>query len=319
MIKDIILSWGLMALFSGCSGTEVKSDTVNWNAHVPFVAEYEGNFTRENNTYRKDPEVLGALLLEESSGVAPSIKNSGKLWTHQDGGNGNYIYLIDGQTAEILCTYRVAGAPNIDWEDMETVLDPETGKSYIYISDTGDNDQKRTSVAVYRLEEPLFENADKGKVLTTDEASLERYGFQYSDGSKDTEGMFVDRFSGDIYLITKRDEFSRLYIIPYPYSGSSLNKAFFVGSLGFKEVSAATANIPGDKFIVRNRQVLFYWEKRAGEKVWEIFKRAPERLPYSGEVQGEAVCFDKDNNYYTTSEKAGYSVYPPVYKYSKKQ
>lgn len=321
--NSVPILWSLAYIFLalGCSKEEVEREdsngSYNWENHVPFDVDYEGHITPENTAYQSDPVVLGPLLLEESSGVAASVNNSGMLWTHEDGGNGNFIYLVDGTTAEILCTYRITGASNTDWEDMEVVADPETNKSYIYIADTGDNDERRSTSIIFRLEEPVYTENDKGKTVQTASSALESYPFRYIGGSKDVESMFVDRDSKDVYLVTKRDERSRLYIIPAP-SMSSSNRAYHVGNLGFKEASAATANHNGSKFIVRNRQYLFYWERQNGEKIWEVFKRTPQRLPYFGEVQGEAVCFDAQDNYYTTSEKGDRPADPPVYKYLRK-
>lgn len=309
---------GVFSIACSKNTNKEAGNRYDWEKHQPFVSDYEVSFIPDNNLYVTDPVVLGELKLEESSGVSASVNNPGKLWTHQDSGNGNILYLIDAATAEILCTYRISGATNTDWEDMEVTTDPESGKAYIYISDTGDNDQKRATVTVYRLEEPVYTEADKGKTVSTPVTTLQRYSFRYNNGSRDVESMFVDKDTRDIYFVTKRDAHSQLYILPYPYQSDNINKAYHVGNFGFKEASAATANSRANKFIVRNRQYLFYWERKAGEKIWQTLQRIPERLPFTGEVQGEAVCFDAQDNYYTTSEKAGYPVYPPVYKYIKK-
>lgn len=320
-VKITSILFVLLVFFAGCSKNETPdNDGANdgpydWSRHVAFAADYDVTIMPENTSYVSDPVVLGPLLLEESSGLASGINNPGLLWTHEDG--GNLLYLLDGTTAEILCTYRITGAVNTDWEDMEIIRDPATGKSYIYIADTGDNNERRNTSVIYRLEEPVYTAADKGKTIATDQSILERYVFRYSDGSKDTESMFVDKDTKDVYLVTKRDSQSRLYIIPTPESTSS-STAYFVGTLGFREASGAAVNSNTTRFIIRNRQHLFYWEKQTGEKIWEIFKRTPQRLPYTGEVQGEAVCFDSDDNYYTSSEKDVSPVYPPVYKYLKK-
>ncbi|PRD46717.1 hypothetical protein C5745_14020 [Sphingobacterium haloxyli] len=289
-----------------------------WESHKPFEAEYEVQFLERNIIdYEMEPINIGPLDLEESSGVAASISNPGMLWTHEDSGNGNYLYLVDASNAEIVCRYRVSGASNRDWEDIELVTNPVDGKHYLYIADTGDNDERHGTSTVYRLEEPVYTEADKGASVPTG-TEIERYVFRYPDGPKDVESMFVDPESSDIYLITKRDAMSRLYVLPEPNEDKGVATAYFVGTFGFSQASAATMNRDANKFIVRNRQNLFYWERRSDEKVWEVFLREPVLLPFVGEVQGEAVCFDEEDNYYTTSEAGGYPVSPPIYKYVKR-
>src|SRR5688572_18319451 len=59
---------------------------------------------------------LNAKKLSELSGLAASANNSGMLWTHNDSGNGNDIFLID-QKLNIKLTCKLKGVINRDWED----------------------------------------------------------------------------------------------------------------------------------------------------------------------------------------------------------
>ncbi|MCL7988825.1 hypothetical protein M8998_12820 [Sphingobacterium sp. lm-10] len=314
----------LSLLFLGCGENSPVIDgdgdnpSHNWSNHTPFQGDYFADLLPITNRYEAEPTILGNLQLDEASGISPSVKNEGMFWTHEDSGNTNFIFLINSN-AEIVCRYRVTGTNNIDWEDIETVIDPETGKSYVYISDTGDNAQRRAVSAVYRVEEPVYTAADFGQTIDLDRSMIQRYTFSYPDGSKDVESMFVDPSTKDIYFVTKRDVLSRIYIMPFPYQEGAGNQTYFVGEFGFREASAASLNLQADKLIVRNRQNLFYWERNTNEAIWEMMSRTPQRLPYQGEVQGEAVCFDKYDNYYTVSERAGLPQYPPLYKYTRKQ
>ena len=55
--------------------------------------------------------------LRESSGVAASRAHAGVLWTHNDSGDGPYLYATDlrGHDRGFLL---VPGAEATDWEDM---------------------------------------------------------------------------------------------------------------------------------------------------------------------------------------------------------
>ncbi|SNS22496.1 TonB-dependent receptor [Belliella buryatensis] len=79
--------------------------------------------------------------------------------------------------------------------------------------------------------------------------------------------------------------------------------------------SITTTNLQGDKVLIKNRQEIFFWERQLGETMVEMLARTPVRAPYIGEPQGEAICLDPNNNYYTVSEELNSSTPPNLYKY----
>jgi hypothetical protein len=70
--------------------------------------------------------------LDETSGLVASQMNSGVLWTHNDSGDGPFIYALSAQ-AEVLCTVRVQNATNRDWEDIAHGPGPKPGTDYLYV------------------------------------------------------------------------------------------------------------------------------------------------------------------------------------------
>jgi hypothetical protein len=161
--------------------------------------------------------VLGRLedpAINESSGLVASRATPGLYWTHNDSGDGPYIYAFDERGAR-RGTWRVRGASAIDWEDIAAGPGPN-GSSYLYISDTGDNDDRRKEVIVYRVKEPIIKPADsssnKLKPLVTDDAEVIR--LNYPDGAHDAEALLVHPVTGDIYIVSK-----------IPFGNSSVYKA----------------------------------------------------------------------------------------------
>src|SRR5829696_10367652 len=73
----------------------------------------------------------------ESSGLVASRSTPGAYWTHNDSGDGPFIYAF-GSVGEPLGVFRVAGAQARDWEDIAAGPGPDRGKSYLYIGDIGD-------------------------------------------------------------------------------------------------------------------------------------------------------------------------------------
>ena len=91
--------------------------------------------------------------ISESSGLVASRSTPGAYWTHNDSGDGPFIYAFDTRGSS-LGTFRVTGAQARDWEDMSVGPGPQRGKSYLYIGDIGDNQKARAEIIVYRVLEP---------------------------------------------------------------------------------------------------------------------------------------------------------------------
>ena len=136
---------------------------------------------------------LGSLPSEinESSGLEIGNK-PGTYFTHNDAGNAPELFIIDAK-GKLLATLPVAGADNIDWEDLT-----KDTQGNIYISDTGNNSNKRTHLKIYKLRQgnPTqvstinFEYADR-KAGTADKSNFEF----------DCEALFWYR--SKLYLVTK--------------------------------------------------------------------------------------------------------------------
>jgi hypothetical protein len=161
---------------------------------------------RQTETYGP-PRVLGTIqdpAINESSGIIASRTTPGLYWTHNDSGDGPYIYALDEHGAR-RGTWRVRGASARDWEDIATGPGPQAGVSYLYIGDTGDNQGGRAEVTVYRVKEPTVKPTDssssKRKPLVTDDAEV--IHLQYPDGAHDAESLLVHPKTGDLYIISK--------------------------------------------------------------------------------------------------------------------
>src|SRR5207248_3297632 len=86
------------------------------------------------------PRLLAKLAdarITESSGLAASRTTPGVLWTHNDSGDGPYLFAID-RKGNTLARYRVPKADNVDWEDIAIATGAD-GKPILYIGDIGDN------------------------------------------------------------------------------------------------------------------------------------------------------------------------------------
>jgi hypothetical protein len=153
------------------------------------------------------PSKLGFLThkeINESSGIVASRTTPGLYWTHNDSGDGPFLYAIDERGVH-KGVWRVSGATARDWEDIAAGPGPERGTNYLYIGDIGDNRGTRAEIKVYRVREPLVTPADakssKTNPIPTENAETIR--LRYPDGDYDAEALLVHPVSGNVYIVTK--------------------------------------------------------------------------------------------------------------------
>jgi hypothetical protein len=144
--------------------------------------------------------------LTENSAAAMSFGQPGVFFTINDSGNDPLLFALDTAGAD-RGVWRVQGATNVDWEAasvgpcganraiIPAVAMPD---ECVYIGDTGDNSEKRTSRVIYRVPEPRAQRAG-----FTGDVEAEALRYRYPDGAHDVEAMYVPP-NGEIYLITKR-------------------------------------------------------------------------------------------------------------------
>lgn len=295
-----------------------EPDQQFWENHTPFKTAYNPLNLSFTEDFESTSLLMGEVNIAEASGIAWSIKNPGTIWAHNDSGNTNELFLLEAATGKTLCRFQVTGSINLDWEDMEVSTGPVDGESYIYIADTGDNFELRRNYTIYRFIEPVYDPAFEGKSIPLENHGLDRIRFDYPDGSHDTEAMLVDPSTKDIFLITKSDVVSMLYVVPYPQPINELFPIFKAGEFSFRRATAANSSTDGKKVVIKNREVIFYWEKTGDESMIELLSTNPKKAPYLGEPIGEAICFDPENNYFTLSEKpkslAPVNLYKYIYK-----
>ena len=159
---------------------------------------------RDSENY-SEPKIVGKIKtkeIDESSGLAASKCTEDVFWTHNDSGDGAYIFALDSK-GEKLATYKVKNAVNDDWEDIAEIKD-SNGECFLYIGDIGNNSRTKTVQTVYRVKEPTDFSKDSSKKnpLMTDDA--EAFKFSYPDIRHDAETLLVHPQTGEIYVITKR-------------------------------------------------------------------------------------------------------------------
>lgn len=310
----VLIFGALIVCLTSCS--DADEGPFSWDRHMPFTSEFETADLSSSTVFASKGESRGTSTLSEASGLAYSQKNPGFIWTHQDKNNDNRIFLLDVATGETVASYRVSGTQNRDWEDIEIGPGPEADVPYLYVGDIGDNNQVYSSYRIFRFEEPEFNESHRGQIVTLD-IEFDQIDFTYPDKSHDVEALLIDPETLDIFLATKRDFVSMLFVLPYPQSSSESMQAIHAGDFPFRGTTAGCFSRDGKEALIKNGEKIYFWQRKPGQQSVEMFSDTPELAPYDPvEVQGEAISFDDEGGYYTISEFSN-GVTPELYYYQR--
>lgn len=304
----------LIWIILGCDKTHAEPDKPQH-----FIADYDLNSLPVSDLF-EDYQALGPLnnpAIDEASGIAVSRQDPDMIWTHNDSGDMNRIFLIQNNGI-YRGSFRLLGAGNRDWEDMAIGPGPEEGIHYLYIAEIGDNRSRYPIKYIYRLPEPDITFADS-TIQWVDVTDTDRIPFVYPDGKMmDAETLLIDPWTKDLYIVTKREHPITVYKLPYPQSTTDTTVAIKYGTLPFTNATAGDISADGQEILLKTYEKVFIWHRNEWESIADAFMRQPLRVSYTPEMQGEAIAFPQDGSgYYTLSESRG-GVPPVVYFYKRK-
>lgn len=243
--------------------------------------------------------------LDESSGIVASRRNSNLFWTHNDSGDGPFLYAFD-RTGGKRGTWRVMGADALDWEDIAAGPGPQKGQPYLYVGDIGDNGKERREIIVYRVVEPVVtaEDADSNRIEPHQTDPAEAIRLRYPDGRHDAEALAVHPTTGDLYVITKTRNTTAaagVYKLAAPFSLSAINTLEKVGDVRVPSllpgmITGGDISPDGARLILCdyfNAYEASLPENSRG-RFDQIWKQSPVIIKLGERKQGEAVCYRLD-------------------------
>lgn len=259
------------------------------------------------------PQIVGTIKtpeITESSGVVNSRCNENVLWTHNDSGDGNYIYALNKQGVK-LGTFRISAAKNVDWEDIATFKNP-AGECFLYIGDIGNNNLDRDQLTVYRVKEPIITGeteSSREKPVETEKA--EAIKFSYPADTHNAETLLVHPMTGDIYVVTKEEsDPAGVYKLAANYNPDSPNKLekisdFKVPAIPYGLLTGGSISPDGKHIVICDYFAAYELELPQNDGNFDdIWKQKIAKINLSERKQGEAVSYSSDGkSIYATSEK----------------
>lgn len=290
----------------------------NNDCPTPIIDDFEkgvGNLVENKN-------------LDEASGLAASYTNQGMMWSHNDSGDINRIFLMDS-LGKGTKEFYLEGAVNRDWEDMS--ISKFSDGNYIYVGDIGDNLAVYPSCTIYRVKEPNIASQAVQASNSITLKDVQKINYVYPDGARDAECMFIDHDTKDIYILSKRDLKQRLYRLPYPQSYTQTITAEFVEEVAFSTalntmfyITAGDISPDNKEILIRNYGQIYHWRRADGESIAQALLRPAKLLDYtysaSEEAQGEGIAFSRTGiDYYTIGEATDYKLPVKLFRYARKK
>ncbi len=243
--------------------------------------------------YVESPQVNAA------SGMTASRANAGVLWAANDLGDER-LFAFD-TSGRHLGVYNLSTITCRDFEDITTGPGPQAGIRYLYVADTGDNSQVRSTVTVFRVAEPALSPTQSP--VNVNLAAIDSINLRYPDGPHDAESLIVDPANGDMYIITKRDARSRIYYAPASASTTQVTTLQFLGELTWGGAISADISPDGDEILMLHINRAYYYSRPAGTSIAAALQSAPTQIPYTPQQLGEGITFDHTGtHYYANSE-----------------
>lgn len=259
------------------------------------------------------PETAGILEsdeISESSGLAASKCQDNVFWTHNDSGDGPFIFAID-PTGKHLGVWRLANAENVDWEDIAAFKDA-SGKCFIYVGDIGNSAKEmRGRLKIYRIPEPIVpdEVSDSTRRTARETAAPEVLEFNYPDKPHDAETLLVHPSSGQIYIVTReRKEPAGVFTLKGEFSGEPETARRIgeikVPAVPFGFLTGGDISPDGTRLMLCDHFAAYEMALPANASNFEnIFLADPIPVDVGKRKQGEGIAFSPDGrSIYATSE-----------------
>lgn len=239
--------------------------------------------------------------LSEASGIGAGLLSPGVVYLQNDSGDSARFFALNARTGRVLAVCRVPGASNVDWEDL-AVARNAAGTPSVWLADIGDNEANRSSITLYRVDEPRIAATGPRPGCTTRAPQVWR--LRYPGRPVDAESLAVAP-GGAAYLVTKSPAgVSAVYAVPHGSRGGAVQLLQRIGTIRFRvtgtpnpfsflgnlTATGAALSRDGTVFAVRTYSDAYLWRVRG--RLAAALRATPVRVPLPAQPQGEGITFD---------------------------
>lgn len=159
---------------------------------VYAAAGAQTEYTGDRGTLADDEQTVFEIdsdAITESSSLVVSTTHAGLVYTTNDSGDSATVYVLEDGDGRLVGRTSLTGVEAVDIEALAGGTDGS-----LVIGDIGDNEAGRSSVLVYRIDQP-----GRGR----DETSADRVELRFASGPGDAEGLLYDAREGRVLVISK--------------------------------------------------------------------------------------------------------------------
>ncbi len=284
----------------------VNNATIGASDHSPIIATIGSNEEDETKNLQTGQLcTINDKSLNESSGLAASIKHPGIVYTHND--EGNTIYAVEIDTCKVVGKFKVNGVRS-DPDPEAITIDHTTGK--IWFGDIGNGHPNqpfsdKTQAIKYKglpARIIVFDEPDQfsGSVSGT------KLDIKYSTGDQNSEALLANPKTGQGWIINKGPQ-STVFKLPNPIkSGTATATNTKINGW----VTDASFTNDGKYILVRYRT-----EKDASPKNVYVYDSSWNKvgdIPVPKVDQGESITMDQDGPYFIIGSESKQGKTPMV-------
>jgi hypothetical protein len=249
--------------------------------------------------------LLADKRINESSGLAASLRTPDLLWTLNDSGGPTTLYSLNTQ-GQIVSEIHVTNAKNIDWEDLASGPNAD-GQPTLFVADIGDNAKARSSIQIYEIPEPeIAPNAKPKKLPPT-----RTWNLRYPDSPANAETLLAHPKTGRLHILTKTLlGTATLYSVPATHQPDTVQILEKITTLHFPllnkpgkrpidNLMTTGGSLSGDanRLVIATYNSLYEWTLPDGQLTAQALDATPIRIDPPLTRQMEAVCY-QPNTYH---------------------
>ncbi|MEO9139561.1 MAG: hypothetical protein ABI345_10895 [Jatrophihabitans sp.] len=238
--------------------------------------------------------------ITEASGIALGRVSPNVYYVQNDSGDPSRFFALNRRTGTTAAVVEVPGVRNHDWEDLAVAPD-RSGRSSVWLADTGDNRAERAEIQVIRVDEPVIDATGNDVRITSSAPDV--WHLRYPTGPTDAESLAVGP-DGTPYLITKSvlgtstvyrvpgeagatvRTLQRVATVTFAPTGTSGGPAGLIG-----QVTATGASLSSDGAVlaIRTYTDAYVWRVENAD-IAAALRARPLRIPLPQQPQGEGVA-----------------------------
>lgn len=261
-------------------------------ALVIFSCSNHGQLTYLTDLPNSLNEVSGLVHLNDST-----------VWVLEDGANHDEIYKLNFN-GDILTTLKVKNAKNKDWEDLT-----KDSLGNVYIADTGNNDNDRKDLVIYKIPNPEIEKGDKIDAIKIEFRYPEQKYFPPKKAKHLYDAEAIFHLKNKLYLVTRNrsdpfDGTALIYTLP---STKGTYDAQLVGSINFCDdwktcqITSIAVSPNQKKIVALSYGKLFVFENFTLD---DFSKGDMTTIDLGARTQLESVCFLTDDRLILADESS---------------